>query len=286
MRVQLLAKICSGQDGAIWGSYFFRFQRSGECCVYEVARLLAGDGAEVEPFSTFRLDKAEMLLPHSNAVSFGSEYAAGGDEFPLLYSNVYNSYAKSTDRMEGTCCVYRVQRRGKSFTTQLLQVIRIGFAAEKDLWRSQTVEDVRPYGNFVVDRERAIYHAFTMLDGEKVTRHFSCRLPGSDAGAWDGQLGVRCVTLTQEDIVDRFDCPYQHYLQGACIYAGRIYSLEGFANNEENLPALRVIDPSQRCQIEHISLREVGLHDEPEWIDFYEGQCIYADHSGNVYRIL
>ena len=52
MEAKLVAKICSGQDGAAWGGFFFRFQSNGECCVYELERLLAAEGAVVVPFST------------------------------------------------------------------------------------------------------------------------------------------------------------------------------------------------------------------------------------------
>ena len=79
MEAKLVAKICSGQDGAIWGGFFFRFESNGECFVYELERLLAAEGAVIEPFSTFRLDKAEILMPHSNSVSFGNAYAEKQD---------------------------------------------------------------------------------------------------------------------------------------------------------------------------------------------------------------
>ncbi len=285
MQAKLVARICSGQDGAIWGGFFFRFKSNGECCVYELERLLAGEGTMVEPFSTFRLDKAEILMPHSNAVSFGNEYAEGCDEFPLLYTNIYNSYAKSEERMEGTCCVYRLQRCENRFTTQLVQVIRIDFTAVPGLWRSKTVQDVRPYGNFAVDRDHSICYAFTMMDQEKRTRYFSFRLPRSFEGQWDEQLSARSVALKEGDIVGSFDCPYHHYLQGACVHEGKIYTLEGFTENVENPPALRVIDPKERRQIAYRPMKDAGLVNEPEWIDFYDGQCIYADHSGSVYHI-
>ncbi len=285
MEAKLVAKICSGQDGAIWGGFFFRFQSNGECFVYELERLLAAEGAMMEPFSAFRLDKVEILMSHSNSVSFGNAYAEEQDEFPLLYTNIYNSYAKAEDRMEGTCCVYRLQRCEDRFTTQLVQVIRIGFAAAPGLWRSKTVQDVRPYGNFAIDRQGGVCYAFTMLDEEQRTRYFSFRPPHSSEGQWDGRLSARIVVLNEADIVDTFDCPYHHYVQGACVHEKKIYSLEGFADDAVNPPALRIIDPKERRQMAHILMKEAGLVDEPEWIDFYNGRCMYADHTGNVYQI-
>lgn len=284
MRSELIAGISSGQDGAIWGGFFFRFKSNGECCVYQLSDLTGACGEQVAPFSTFCLDKAEILMPHSNAVCFGSEYAEAGDEFPLLYTNIYNSYAKAADRREGTCCVYRLQRRGDRFSTQLVQVIQIGFSAVRGLWRSKETADVRPYGNFTVDRARGVYYAFTMLDGEMVTRYFAFRLPAAADGQWEERFGARCAALREQDVMDSFDCPYHHYLQGACVHGNRIYSLEGFTDDNENPPALRVIDPAERRQIACVTLGDIGLTEEPEWIDFYDGQCFYADHAGNVYR--
>ena len=102
MKARRMAKICTGQDGAIWGDYFFRFKSNGEGWVYELPRIMQGGGEAVEAFSTFCLDRTDLLMPHSNAVSFGCEYAEEGDEFPLLYTNIYNSYAKAEDKKRGS----------------------------------------------------------------------------------------------------------------------------------------------------------------------------------------
>lgn len=281
MKMEKIGKICIGQDGAVWGRFLFRFKSDGECCVYDLDALPADKAAEAAAISRFRLDKAEVLAPHSNAVVFGSEYAAEGDEFPLLYSNIYNNYAKEEDRLEGLCCVYRLRREGLQFYTELVQLIQIGFTKDPHLWCSENGQDVRPYGNFVIDRESGRYYAFTMRDGAEATRYFAFRLPKSDDGCVDDRFGVRKVVLTAEDILDSFDCPYHRYLQGACVREGLIYSLEGFTNDPMNLPLLRIIDPQARRQRATYSLGEI----EPELIDFSGERGYYADHDGNLYEI-
>lgn len=285
MKVKRVARIHSGQDGAIWGPFLFRFQSDGGCYVYELARLAESRGGEKESFAQFRLDRAEKLQPHSNAVVFGSEYAVPGDEFPLLYTNIYNTYAKAPDRMEGTCCVYRLRREGAAFDTELLQVIQVDFTNDSQLWCSPDGRDVRPYGNFVIDPESNTYYAFTMRDADQTTRYFSFRLPKLCDGCIDENLGVRKVMLTAEGVIDYFDCPYHHYLQGACVHDGLIYSLEGFTDDPVSPPALRIIAPQKRAQQAVYELRAVGLSIEPELIDFWQGQCYYADHDGNLYQI-
>ena len=285
MKFDPIGKICTGQDGAIWGPFLFRFQSDGWCCVYEWAQLTGAGGELAEIFARFRLDKCLLLLPHSNAVFFGQEYALEGDEFPILYTNIYNSYAKEADRKEGTCCAYRLWREGGEFHSQLLQVIRIGFTKDMDLWCSADGRDVRPYGNFAADRANGICYAFTMRDTERTTRYFAFRLPKLSDGEIDKNIGVPVVTLRPEDVLDWFDCPYHHYVQGACVHDGYIYSLEGFTDDAENPPLLRIIDPRERRETAEIPLAAHGLTVEPEMIDFSAERCIYADHSGNVYEI-
>lgn len=285
MKVRRIAKICSGQDGAIWGAFLFRFQSDGNCCVYELTHLSECGSEEAEIFAQFRLDRVEELRPHSNTVCFGATYAKEGDEFPLLYTNIYNTYAKEADRMEGICCVYRLWREGALFHTELVQMIRIGFVKDSALWCSPDGRDVRPYGNFAIDRLRGVLYAFTMRDEGETTRNFAFRLPKLCNEERDGQYGVPTVVLKPTDIVDWFDRPYQHYVQGACVYDGRIYSLEGFTKDAVNVPALRIIDPARRWELACYRLSEAGLEIEPELIDFWAERCIYADHAGNVYEL-
>ena len=75
----------SGQDGAIYGNFLFRFGGDGVCKVYSMA--------DKNKLSTFILDRIDVLTPHSNSVCFGTEFYEESDEFPLLYSNIYNSPA-------------------------------------------------------------------------------------------------------------------------------------------------------------------------------------------------
>lgn len=287
MKIRQIATICSGQDGAIWGQFLFRFKSKGECYVYDLEQLSnAAADEQATELSRFSLDRSAFLVPHSNAVMFGNEYAEEGDEFPLLYSNVYNNYAKAEDRMEGTCCVYRIWREGVQFQTELMQLIQVGFTKDASLWCSGNgCKDVRPYGNFAIDRECGRYYGFVMRDEANATRYFSFRLPKLGDGCMDEHFGVRRVVLTAANIIDYFDCPYHRYLQGACVHDGLLYSLEGFTDDLVNPPALRIIDPQNRAQRAAYALQAFGLSIEPEFIDFGHEQCYYADHDGNLYRI-
>ncbi len=284
MKFKHIATTKYGQDGAIFGNLLFRFDHLGVCSVYDLSKLSedAEDTVELEQIAEFTLDRAEEIAPHGNAVVFGSEYYDRGDEFPLLYNNIYNNYAKAEDRLVGVCCVYRITREGESFASRLVGLIKIGFT-DDPLWRSEGVEDVRPYGNFVVDRERGKLYAYVMRDGDKRTRYFVFNLPSVADGEVDARFGVKCVTLSVNDVLDYFDVPYHNFIQGGTARDGRVYEVEGF--HERIRPAIRVVDVDKRTELLHFDFFEAGLEVESEMIDFLGDRCIYSDAHGRIFAL-
>lgn len=287
MNIRWINRIAGGQDGAIWGNYLFRFQANGTCFVYELDRLKESAPDALAPeFARFQLPETPVPIPHSNAVMFGTEYYEPTDPFPLLYSNMYNNCAKQADPMKGVCCVYRLQQAGHIFSAVPVQLISIGFTEDPQFWCSAVDRpDVRPYGNFAIDRDKGLYYAFTMRDAANATRYFSFRLPKLREGVPDPRFGIRRVELSTEDLISYFDCPYHRFIQGACFHKGRLYSLEGFTDSAENPPALRIISPESQSQLQLTYFGEFGTTIEPEWIDFSEDTCYYSDNHGNLYII-
>lgn len=278
MDAKKLGVIEKGQDGAIFNKYLFRFHASGTCAVYQIEDLSNNS----VPLSRFVLDKSDMITPHSNSVAFSNARYCETDEFPLLYSNVYNNYAKADNPMKGVTCVYRLERNGNTFSTTLLQLIEIGFT-EDPVWNSANGNDVRPYGNFAIDAENRMYYAFTMRDEEQTTRYFAFDLPTINDGTYDDTFGVKRVVLGKEDIRSFFDCEYHRYVQGACFHKGILYSLEGFTNSEINPPAIRFINTDKQKQDRLYYFADCDMNIEPEFIDFENETCYYADHDGNVF---
>lgn len=264
----------SRQDGAIYGGYLFSFNKAGICKVYSVDTY--------KHVSDFTLDKINVITPHSNSVCFSSLKYDESDEFPLLYCNVYNNY-KNDRSYDGTCAVYRIQRNGTSFTSTLVQVIKIGFTNDTQRWSSPD-GDTRPFGNFVVDTDNNRLYAFTMRDASKTTRFFSFTLPAVNDGVLDSSLGVKKVTLEVDDIIDTFDTEYFNYLQGATYYNGKIYSLEGFTDDTTNKATLRVVDTATKSICEKIDLYGLNLKAEPETVFVLNDTGYYIDISGNVYE--
>ena len=93
-----LGTASSGQDGVIFQDLFFHFNAKGFCKVHDLASM--------QEVGSFTLDKIDLLMPHSNAVFFGRNFYSPKDKFPILYTNIYNNYAKSPDRKPGVLCPY------------------------------------------------------------------------------------------------------------------------------------------------------------------------------------
>lgn len=285
MKIQQIAKIKGGQDGAIYGSELFRFDHKGNCAVYDLSELTDGETRELSPIAAFRLDRADLVAPHSNAVCFGCEFYEAGDDYPLLYSNVYNNCKNEEDPMIGVCFVYRIQRTEAGFQSTLVQLIEIVFFEDPILWKaSPDRHGVRPYGNFVIDRETRSYYAFVMRNEALGTRYFRFDLPSVRDGIMDVRFGVPKCVLGKADIRDSFDCSYHRYIQGAILHAGKIYSTEGFHEDTVNRPAIRIIDLKQK-QETHVDIMDMGFVNEPEFIDFYGDTCLYSDAYGNLYTV-
>ena len=99
MEVRRLTKIARGQDGAVWGSYLFRFQMDGSCHVYDLEDLKpTAPGGYQRALCCMDLDKTDRIVPHANSVFFGTGFYDPMDEFPLLYVNIYNNYDAFSDR--------------------------------------------------------------------------------------------------------------------------------------------------------------------------------------------
>ncbi len=267
-----IGNIPKGQDGAIFNGFIFRFDHKGHCNVIKLDNL--------EVLSNFYLDNLELYTPHSNSVCFGNKLSAK-DEFPLLYSNVYNTYRNDEDRREGACLVYKISKNGDEFNSKLLQVIKIAFT-KSPLWISTNVKDVRPYGNFVVDGKNNKLYAFTMRDEDKKTRVFEFNLPSVLSPS---QPEPQTVLLTENDVISYFDCEYTNYMQGAIYFDGKIISVEGFSNNVSFPPALRVFDVLKKEQALKVELTKYGLTIEPEFIEVYNNQIYYGDCEGNFYKL-
>lgn len=258
IELNYITKVHGEQDGAMYGGYLFRFDGSGLVSVTDLS--------DYSLVNTHFADGMEKYKPHGNSVFFGSEMCG---KFPLLYSNVYNSYNNAN---EGICLVYKIT---DDLKTILVQVIKIGFVDKEDVWRSKDKNDVRPYGNFAYDKESGLMYAFTMRDGDRTARFFEFKMPKLS----DGEV----VTINYKDVTNQFDTPYIDFMQGAICHKGYIYSLEGFNAVNAQKPKLKVIDVKGEKMAMDIDLTKHGLIFEMELVEVYNDTLYLSDCWGNTF---
>ena len=82
-----------------------------------ISGVLAGISCAVA-MGSFKIVPAVLCLLFAMlaqiASNFGNEYYDEKDEFPLLYTNIYNNYAKTDDKRKGITCVYRIHKEDKT----------------------------------------------------------------------------------------------------------------------------------------------------------------------------
>ena len=275
----------TSQDGAIHNNTLFLFNAKGDCTIFNVK--------SKEKLGSFTLDKVDILKPHANSVCFSEVYYEQGDPFPLLYVNIYNNYWTTSDPKEGTCCVYRIFEENGTYSTKLVQVLKIGFTDDYTLWNSAECNDYHyylPYGNFIVDTDENKLWAFVLRNADNQTRFFQFDLPDMSEGVYSESYGCNLVTLEISDIEDMFDLEHFEILQG-CTYAeGKIYSVNGLGTKSKYNPfaELKVIDLRSKSVVAVVDFSTLGFSLEPEMISFnVEGdkQLYYLSIDGTLRRL-
>lgn len=254
------------QDGEAFGDRLFLFTDDGVCNVY--------DANTAELVDSFLLGSREYITPHVNSASFSDRYYAPGDEYPLLYTSVYNNLTPQNTQILGFCCVYRITETDGRFASELVQLIWVSFVGDRELWMSPQSNE-RPYGNFVVDTEQDMLYAFVPRDDSQTTRFFGFALPDPNAGNDSSTYGCKLLYLNAEDILRRFDVGYFSSPQGCTYGNGKIYSVEGFGSVNTVPPFLRVVDVQTGTLELSVNLGQLGLDREPETVTFRDGELLF-----------
>lgn len=251
-----------GQDGAIYNHTMFNFDSQGNFKVYNLLNNSLIGSAQ--------LDQYDTIKPHNNCVCFGNEFCNENDNYPLLYTNAYNN----TSLPKGTCYVHRINEEEidsqRIFTTELKQTITIGFT-DDEIWSTGT-EDIRPYGNFLVDTDNNYLYVYTLRNRDKKTRIFKFNLPKLE----DGEN----ITLNKADIIEYFDVEYFPYIQGGICYNGKLFISSGMNTAIRNSSALHIINPYSKKEESYINIST--LMNEPEIVEIYAGNLLVG--QGNIYE--
>lgn len=247
------------QEGAIFDGKLFMLNHEELGGVFDME--------SGEMIGDFICDRSDFLSVHSNSICFGTEYYDKNDKYPLMYICVYNNYEGQANQYEGHCGVYRITEDGSDFKGDLVQVIKIGFTEDLNMWKSRPNRgDICPYGNFIVDTDKNDFYAYVMRDATQTTRYYKFDLPKVSDGEYNSLFGCKTVTLNIADIKDQFDTEYSVYLQGADYVDGMILSSSGLGYGRDGGAILRLVDLESKKVIKVFDAMSAGVYNEPEVI--------------------
>jgi len=201
---------------------------------------------------------------HINSVSFGMESDTKG-AIPLLYVS---------ETVKPHRCFVEDVNGGES---RLLQII-------------ETKENGKIYRNhnWVVDREngflyglKSFWHKYVDEKGNIKTVVTKYKLPNVRDG--------KNITLTEKDIIERYDVLFTSSMQGVTIHKDRLYIAAGMCekekNNSETNRMVVVVDLKKKKVVNTIDINLLTTN-EPEGIDFNGNKCLlFCGQTGGIYRV-
>lgn len=268
------------QGMALWGRYIFSLEDRGHVNIYDFRK------AKSEPIAAFDL-ASSAKDNHANNAEFGVEKKKGAS-FPLLYVSI----GKVGCDLEWNCYVESVTRKGKEWSSELVQTIILDRC---EGWAEAGYTPIFGSPSWLVDRERGFMWTFSAIrrttpavtpdprDNLYVATKF--RIPKLAEGP-EVHFGVA-------DILGQVTFPSDiGFTQAGCMHDGLIYYCFGVGNRDEKRPAgLRVYDTDTGRVVARYDLFDLVLQ-EPEDC-FLKGRWIYlnantpskGDIVPNLYRI-
>lgn len=246
----------SAQGIAIWEDCAYIFNDGGHCRVVDLK-----SGEITKEFSL----ASSGMKPHINAACFGAEKPSHID-IPVIYISETNT---SPQR----CFVEDIS----GDVSVLLQTI-------------EAKENGKVYSNhnWVVDRENKFLYGINRrwheyLDDEGNVKNIitKYRLPLLREG--------KHVTLTEKDILDRFEVVFANVMQDAVIFDDKLYIATGLHEMAQSRKGAKrgvvVVDLERKKIIKYINLSFITTN-EPEGIDFWGKKCIlFCGQNGGMHKV-
>ncbi len=252
----------------IWDDFIFSCEDGGHVNVY--------DFRSASPLPVAGFDLASSRPDnHVNNVCFGTETAEGGS-FPLLYI----TNGKVGSDIEWTCFVESITRKGRRFSSRIVQAIVLDGAG----WEDRGFVGIFGAPSWLVDRERGQLWVFSARKRtvKAVTAHSwenqyvatRFRLPCLSEGAE--------VHLGAADILDQAVFPFESWFtQAGCMHDGRIYFCFGIGRHDPDRPSrIRIFDTDTRTIAARYEMQEMILQ-EPEDIVVRDG-WMYVNANTNA----
>ena len=227
-------KTGSQQGLEIHGDYIFCLEDGGHVNVYDFRKRSSEPVAEFELASS-RPDN------HANNASFGIETAKGAS-FPLMYI----TNGKVGSEIEWTCFVESITKKGRNFSSELVQTIRLDISG----WEENGYAAIFGAPSWMIDKERKELWVFSARKRtvSKVTKNAwenqyiatKFRIPALSEGPE--------ITLGTDDILDQAVFPFETWFtQAGCAHDGKIYYCFGLGRQDPERPSrIRVYDTDTR----------------------------------------
>lgn len=218
------------QGMEIWKNFVFSCEDGGKVNIYKFGK------AYGKVIASFNLESAQPDN-HCNNAEFGVEKKKGAS-FPLLYISV----GKPGSPIDWTCFVESVSRKGRSWSSELVQTITLDGCKG---WKEAGYTEIFGAPSWLVDCERGFLWVFSAIKRTtpKVTRHnwenlyvaTRFRIPKLSEGPE--------VVLTVDDIISQVTFPYDvGFTQAGCIRDGKIYYCFGVGKDPVRPASIRVYD--------------------------------------------
>lgn len=241
------------QGMAIHGKYAYLMSSGGLCRQYDLESKLV-----VKEF--FLASSAKDN--HVNSVCFGVENT-GQANIPVIYIGECKYGAR--------CFVEDLS----GDAPKLVQTIKSTHNGKIDPVVSWAV-DVKHRHIYSIARGKAVDEA-----GNVINTISQYRLPELEEGSE--------VTLTEKDLLSRFEVIFPNIIQGCKINGKYLYIVTGLqetqSHRQDAVRAIQVINLEENNLKKKIDLTYVTTN-EPEDIDFYKGKCLlYCGQEGGLYQI-
>ena len=259
------------QSAAVYGDYLFVITKGrGYIYIYNLkSKTLV---YTIRPGAILEYDYKGSDLYHCNQATFGIDFYAHDDPFPLLY---ISQRAKSDLRcfVEVFRIVPELNERGdgyKSIDAQLVQTI---------YFPAMTKENSLGNVNCVIDSEKKLMYTYSRNNNKEEENYGACKISCFNIPP----LGQNYVYLEDSDILSSFmlGCSAVN-MQGGCIkdnilYIGQGYKAVGYIY-------LNVVDLYNRNLLGRIDLLRQGVEWEPEGCFYYQENVMLTAGS-NIWEI-
>lgn len=253
------------QGMEIYDDLIFSIEDGGHVNVYDFRT------ADTKPVAMFELASSQKDN-HANNASFGIETKKGAS-FPLLYISV----GKPGAEIDLTCFVESITRKGKKFSSELVQKIVLDING----WADAGYVQIFGAPSWMVDQKRGELWVFsarkrttpkiTLNDWENQYVATRFRVPALS----EGEL----VNLNVDDILEQVVLPYDTgFTQAGDVYDGKLFYGFGVGQQDPARPSrVRIYDLDRRVIAARYNVQE-ELPLEIEDLKYYKGY-IYVNNN-------